>query len=212
MTEALKHAQDAVLPPREPTEVADPGEGALDFPAPPIPPQLAAVLVRLLSFIPAVGHNELDAASSQPPTQRIAVVTAMGDDPLRSHPRPSAPMARHPHGGQRRLGQSHLVRRGRGDANSQRYTLAIGQYHGFRALAALRFTDCAAPFFAGKNVGVRQARPPPPHPPPPPPPAPAPPPPPPAGAPALGGPPLAPPFPARLFFFRGIKPLLVSGH
>src|SRR3989304_5229855 len=62
MTEALKHAQDAVLPHLEPTEVAEPGEGALDFPAPPIPPQLAAVLVRLLSFIPAGGDHQLDGA------------------------------------------------------------------------------------------------------------------------------------------------------
>ena len=65
MTKALKHAQDAVLPHLEPTEVAEPGEGALDFPAPPIAPQLAAVLVRLVSFIPAVRHNQLDAAASQ---------------------------------------------------------------------------------------------------------------------------------------------------
>jgi len=156
MTEALKHAQDAVLPHLEPAEVAEPGEGALDFPAPPIAPQLAAVLVRSLPFIPAVRHNQIDAASSQPPAQRITVVTAIGDDPLRAHPRPSTPTARHPHSGQRRLGQSHLVRRGRGDANSQRYTLAIGQYHGFRALAALRFTDCEPPFFAGKNVASRK--------------------------------------------------------
>src|SRR3989304_9151226 len=114
MTEALKHAQDAVLPHLEPAEVAEPGEGALDFPAPPIAPQLAAVLVRSLPFIPAVRHNQMGAASPQPPAQRITVVTAIGDDPLRAHPRPSTPTARHPHSGQRRLGQSHLVRRGRG--------------------------------------------------------------------------------------------------
>ena len=156
MTETLKHAQDAVLPHLEPAEVAEPGEGALDFPAPPIPPQLAAVLVRLLSFIPAVGRNQFDAASSQPPTQRIAIVAAIGDYPLRPHPRSSAPPAGHPHGGQGRLGQRHFVRRGRGEENSPRYTLAIGQCHGFRALAALRFTDREAPFFAGKNVASRK--------------------------------------------------------
>src|SRR3990172_7798211 len=156
MTEALKHAQDAVLPHLEPTEVAEPGEGALDFPAPPIPPQLAAVLVRLLSFIPAVRRNQLDAAPSQPSAQRITIVAAIGNDPPRPHPRPSAPPAGHPHGGQGRLGQRHFVRRGRGEQNSQRYTLAIDQYHGFRALAALRFADREAPFFAGKNVASKK--------------------------------------------------------
>ncbi len=156
MAEALKDAQDAVLPHLEPAEVAEPGEGALDFPAPPIPPQLAAVLVQLGSVIPTVQRNQLHAASSQSPTQRIAVVTAIGDDPLRSHPRSSAPAAGDPHGGQRRLGQAYFRWRGRGDENSQRYTLAIGQYHGFRALAALRFADCAAPFLAGKNVASKK--------------------------------------------------------
>src|SRR3990172_5145052 len=156
MTEALKHAQDAVLPHLEPTEVVEPGEGALDFPAPPIAPQLAAVLVRLVLFIPAVRHNQLDAAASQPPPQRIAVVAAIGDDSLRSHPRPSAAGAGDPHGGQRGLGQGRLVGRGRGEENSERYTLAIGQYHGFRPLAALRFPDREAPFFAGKNVASKK--------------------------------------------------------
>ena len=45
---------------------------------------------------------------------------------------------------------------GRGEQNSQRYTLAIDQYHGFRALAALRFADCEAPFFAGKKVASQK--------------------------------------------------------
>ena len=66
MTEALKHAQDAVLAHLQPTEVAEPSKRALDFPAPPIPPQLAAILVRLVSFVPAIRHNQLD------PTLRTA--------------------------------------------------------------------------------------------------------------------------------------------
>jgi hypothetical protein len=156
MTKALKDAQDAVLPHLEPPEITEPSEGALDFPAPPIAPQLATVLVQLASVIPAVRRNQLDAASSQSPTQRIAVVAAISDDPLRTHPRPPAPAAGYPHGGQCRLGQGYFIRRGRGDENSQRYTLAIGQYHGFRALAALRFTDCEAPFLAGKNVASKK--------------------------------------------------------
>jgi hypothetical protein len=71
---------------------------------------------------------------------------------LRSHPRSSPLPSRNSHLLQRRLGQGHFVRRGRRQENSERYTLAIGQYHAFRALAALRFTNCGAPFFAGKKV------------------------------------------------------------
>src|SRR5581483_2708719 len=89
-------------------------------------------------------------------TQGIAVVAAVGDDAPRPHPWPPAPAARHPHGSQGRFGQSHFIRRGRGEENSERYTLAIGQYHGFRPLATLRFTDCGAPFLAGKKVASRK--------------------------------------------------------
>src|SRR3989304_2151658 len=96
MKEAFKHAQDAVLTDLEPAEVAEPGEGALDFPAPPVAPQLATILIRLVPFIAAIRHNQLDAASSEPPPQRIAVVAAIGDDPLGSHPGPSPCAAGHP--------------------------------------------------------------------------------------------------------------------
>lgn len=65
MTEALKDAQDAVLPHLEPPEITEPSEGALDFPVPPVALQLATVLVPFGSVIPAVRRNQLDAASSQ---------------------------------------------------------------------------------------------------------------------------------------------------
>src|SRR5581483_2024315 len=104
MTEALEHAQDTVLTHLEATEIAEPGKGALDFPAPLVPPQLAAVLIRLVPSVAAVRHNELDASSSEATTQGIAVVAAVGDDAPRPHPWPPAPAARHPHGSQGRFG------------------------------------------------------------------------------------------------------------
>src|SRR5579875_1648204 len=155
MTQAFKHAQDAVLPHLQSAQVAEPGKGALDFPAPTVAAQLAPVRVRLAPLVAAVGNNQLDPAPPQPSPPRIAVVTTVSDDPLRSHSRSSSTAAWNPYPRQRRLGQSHLVGRGRRDANSQRYTLAIGQYHGFRALAALRFANREAPFLAGKKVASR---------------------------------------------------------
>lgn len=156
MTETLEQAQNAVLAHLKPSEIAEPSKGPLDFPSPPIAPQLAAILVRFLPVVAAIRHNEVDAASSEPPPQWVAVIAAIGNDPLGSHPWPPSPPAGHPHGRQRRFGQGHLVRRGRGEENSQRYTLAIGQYHGFRPLATLRFADCGAPFLAGKKVASRK--------------------------------------------------------
>ena len=148
MTEALEDAQDAVLAHLQPAEVLEPSERALDFPAPPVASQLPAILVRLVPFIPAIRRNQFDAPASQPSAQRVAVVSAIRDDALRAHSGSPAPTPRHPHGRQGGLGQGHLVRRRGGQQNSERYTLAIGQYHGFRALATLCFTDCEAPFLA----------------------------------------------------------------
>src|SRR5215472_11157962 len=152
MTEARKHAQNAVIPRLQPAEISQPANGAFDFPAPPIAPQLPSIVKRLLPLPNPVRHNQLNPASSPASPQRIAVVGTIGDDALRSHPRTSSRPPRNPHLLQRRLSQSHFVRRGRRQENSERYTLAIGQYHAFRALATLRFTDGGAPFFAGKKV------------------------------------------------------------
>ena len=155
MTEALEHSQDAVLADLEASKITEPSKGPLDFPAPPVAPQLATVLVQRLLVVAAIRDNQVDATSPQPPPQRVAVIAPVGNNPLGPHPRSSWAPTGHLHGSQSRFRQPHLTRRGRGEENSQRYTLAIGQYHSFRPLAALRFADRVAPFLAGKNVASR---------------------------------------------------------
>lgn len=152
MTEARKHAQYAVVPHLQPAEISQPANRALDFPAPPIASQLPSIVKRLSPLPNPIGHNQVDATPLPSSPQRIAVIGTVGNDALRSHPGSSPLPPRNAHALQRSIGQSHFVRRGRRQENSQRYTLAIGQYHAFRALASLRFTDCGAPFFAGKKV------------------------------------------------------------
>src|SRR5271165_4291486 len=54
--------------------------------------------------------------------------------------------------GERGFRKRNFCRRGTFQPNSQRKTLTVDQYHPLRALAALGFTDCAAPFFAGAKL------------------------------------------------------------
>ena len=151
MAEARKHAQDAVVPHLQPAEIPQPADGALDFPTAPIAPELPSIVKRLPLPNP-LWHNQVNTTPLPSPPQRIAIISTVCNDALRSHPRSSPLPPRNAHALERSLGQSYFVRRGRRQENSQRYTLAIGQYHAFRALASLRFTDCGAPFFAGKKV------------------------------------------------------------
>ena len=58
MTEALKHAQDAVLAHLKPTEVAEPGEGALDFPAFAVATQRATVVEEKFDAPAAMRTNQ----------------------------------------------------------------------------------------------------------------------------------------------------------
>ncbi len=152
MTEARKHAQNAVLPRLQPAEVSQPANRTLDFPAPPVTSQLPSIVKRLSPLLKPIRHNQLDPTLPQSPPQGITVIRPIRNNALWAHPWSSPLSARNPHLLQRGFGQGHLVRRGRRQENSERYTLAIGQYHAFRALATLRFTDCGAPFFAGKKV------------------------------------------------------------
>jgi hypothetical protein len=63
--------------------VVEPSEGALDDPALPAKP--GAVLA------PAAGDHRLDPPASQEPSVLVVVVTAIGDDPLRTSSRPADP-------------------------------------------------------------------------------------------------------------------------
>jgi hypothetical protein len=64
-------------------EMAEPGEGPFNDPPPPIPPQLTPILMGGPLMVAAGRDNRLDAAPGQAGTQRVAVIPAIGDQPLR---------------------------------------------------------------------------------------------------------------------------------
>jgi hypothetical protein len=89
MAETFKYAQDAAWPHLKPAKIAESGKRALDFPAPDDNGTACDRPRTACSLGPAVRNNQVDAAPPQP-TQRIAVVTAVADDPDRPHPWPTA--------------------------------------------------------------------------------------------------------------------------
>ena len=87
MKERAIDRQRPIVAYRRSPEVAQPGDGAFDDPAPLVAPQRPAILRRRLATIFPMRSNQLDAAPSQLFPQRVAIVTTIPDDPRRFLPR-----------------------------------------------------------------------------------------------------------------------------
>jgi hypothetical protein len=134
-------------------KVPQPGERALDNPPPPIPPQLAPILMGRSLVVATRGDDRLDAPTGQPSTQRVAVIAAIGNQavrPLARAPRLARPADRD--GVEGRFEERDFRRRCRVQVCSQRSTRAIDQNHPLRALAPLGRADLEPPFFAGAKL------------------------------------------------------------
>ena len=81
MKERAIDRQRPIVAYRRSPEVAQPGDGAFDDPAPLVAPQRPAILRRRLATIFPMRSNQLDAAPSQLFPQRVAIVTTIPDDP-----------------------------------------------------------------------------------------------------------------------------------
>ncbi len=139
---------------KQSAELAEPSVGALDDPAALVASEFPAVLVLPFFAVLSIGDDEVDASFLEPFAQRIGVVGAVGDHPFRLRSR-SAFGARDFDFGERGFRKRNFSRRGTFKPNSQRKTATVDQYHPLRALAALGFTDCGAPFFAGAKLPSR---------------------------------------------------------
>src|SRR5262249_32732395 len=144
MKEAAVRGKQPVIAHREPTEVAEPFDRAFDDPAPPLAAQTPPILLGGLGVVRARGNDRLDAARLEKAPHGVAVVAAVGDQPLGC---PADRLTRE------RLLEERDLRRGRRvRVCSQRTTRAIDQYHPLRSLAALGFADFGAPLFAGAQL------------------------------------------------------------
>src|SRR6266446_2065105 len=88
MKERAVDRERAVVANHQMAEVAEPREGALDFPASSITSQCSSILGHRLASIPTMRRDQFDPARRQPCSQRVAVVTTIGDQAQRFLPRP----------------------------------------------------------------------------------------------------------------------------
>jgi hypothetical protein len=139
---------------KQSAELPKPGVGAFDDPAPLVAPELTTVLVLFQFVVFTVRHDQLYAAFCKPLAQRIGVVGAVGDHPLRLLSR-TAFGAGYFDFGERGFRKRNFSRRGTFKPNSQWKTAAVDQNHPLRSLAPLGFSDCRAPFFAGAKLPSR---------------------------------------------------------
>ncbi len=136
-------------------ELTKPCVGSLYDPTSFISSEFPSIFVTPCFVVLPIGHDEIDAALFEPLSQRIRIVTAVGDYPFRLLPRPAF-WSRHTDFGERGFRKRSFSRRGTFEPNSQRKTLTVDQYHPLRALATLGFTDCGAPFFAGSEAAIQE--------------------------------------------------------
>ena len=140
----------------ESAELTQPGVGAFDDPAALVASEFSSVLVAPVLAVLAVRHDEVDTTFCEPLAQWIGVVGAVGDHAFRFLSRTAFGTGDFDFG-ERGFRKRNFSLRGTFEPNSQRKTATVDQYHPLRSLAALGFTDCGAPFFAGAKLPSRNA-------------------------------------------------------
>jgi len=141
----LKHAEEigfVIFPAAdESAEIVEPGKEALDFPAPAVTAQFAAVLGTLAAAVVLVGRDEPDAVFlPEALIERIAVVGAVADHSFWFGSREAL--------GDSGFDEFRFMRRSAGDAAGDRKTMAVCDRHDFTAFSSASRADSRAPFFA----------------------------------------------------------------
>src|SRR5207245_7934148 len=156
MKEAAIDCQRAVVAHDQTPIVPEPADGALDNPAPLIPPEGSPILGRQPLPVPVMGRDQLDSSFRQSLAQRVAVVAAVGDHALRFLPGAARTMSSsYADGFGRRLREADLRRGCRVKVVSQRKTRAVDHHHPLRAFPPAGFAHSAPPFFAGATSPSR---------------------------------------------------------
>src|ERR1700686_1457848 len=141
----LEHAEEislVIFPAADQSaEIVEPGKEALDFPAPAVATQLAAVLGALAAAVVLVGRDEPDTVFlPEALIERISVVGAVADHSFWFDPRETLR-----EGG---FDEFAFMRRSAGDAAGDRKTMAVCDRHDFTAFSSASRADSSAPFFA----------------------------------------------------------------
>src|SRR6202795_2864885 len=125
----------------ESAEIVEPSKEALDFPAPTVATQFAAVLGALAAAVVFVGRDEPDAVFlPEALIERIAVVGAVADHSFWFGSRETLRDGR--------FDEFAFMRRSAGDAAGDRKTMAVCDRHDFTAFSSASRADRRAPFFS----------------------------------------------------------------
>jgi hypothetical protein len=103
---------------QQPAKLAEPGVGSFHDPAALITPQFAPIFVAPLLIVLAVRRDQFNASFLQPLTQRVRIVAAVGNHPLRFLSR-AAFRAGEADFGERGFRKRNFCRRGTFQPNSQ---------------------------------------------------------------------------------------------
>ncbi len=144
LNESVEQVGVMLVPSYQPSEVLDPTDRSLHFPATAISTQFATILRRRLLPVAAMRANQVDAATLQPHSQRITVGGRVVDQTARL----SSQNSRF----QELLDERYFVRAGAGRVDAQRETFRVGENHDLGSFAALRLANLFTPFFAEANV------------------------------------------------------------
>ena len=141
----LEHAEEVgfvIFPAADKSaEIVELGKEALDFPAPTVATQSAAVLGALATAVVLVGRDEPDAVFlPEALIERIAVIGTVADHSFGFGARETLL-----DGGFDEFG---FMRRSAGDAAGDRKTMAVCDRHDFTAFSSASRADSSAPFFA----------------------------------------------------------------
>jgi hypothetical protein len=152
MKERTIDRERAVITHHQASEVSQPSVDALHDPPPSVASQGSIALSPRPKMILLLWANQLDAATLQTLSQRIAVVCFVGDHPQRLLPRTARVLGGPLRASSRRVGLPPRMHR---EVVSQSKTAAVDHDHALRPLALLGFSDSAAPFFAGAKLPSR---------------------------------------------------------
>ena len=152
MYERIKHRDFPLVANDQSSEIGNPCNRSLDFPATFVSPQLATVLAFRFRTVCTMGANQLDATLLQSISQGIRIGRLVVDQPCGILSRTATTFPRHRDLFQGRLNERDFIRCRRGKLYSQRNTLAVCHHHKLRTLSAFGFADACAPFFADENV------------------------------------------------------------
>ena len=124
--------------------VLKPSEESLDLPSFSIAPKWSTTLGFRPHSVPFVRGNHLDPKSSKFPVQRVAVISPVTNDPIRTL-RKKAPVKRSPD-------QFHFMRRSAGHVEGVRKTRNVCNCHALGPFPPLSWSNAGAPFLAGAKL------------------------------------------------------------